>query len=246
MQDRHLILEGGYNVRDLGDYPTEDGRRTQWKTLIRAGNLDKLSPAAQQQLIDYGVKTVIDLRDESEMESEPNVFAHSSSVIYRHLPLIGDGLYKNAVWRAKLENYETLKDVYAIYLADCQPQISTIVSAIADSEGCTLFHCFAGKDRTGVIAALILRTMGVSPTVIAEDYALTEAHIKHLYPAWQKWFVDTGQDLKRFDEEVSAKATNMLGLLTSLLEQYGDAQSYLMQCGVSQNQIERLRARFVR
>jgi protein-tyrosine phosphatase len=246
MQDRHLILEGGYNVRDLGGYPTEDGRLTQWKTLLRSGNLDKLSPTAQQNLIDYGVKTIIDLRDESEVEGWPNVFERSTLVVYRHLPLIGNGLSQDEVWKAKSANYQTLKDLYAIYLQDCQRQIGTIVSAITDSEGCTLFHCYAGKDRTGIIAALILRTMGVSPDVIAEDYALTEEQIKHLHTSWLQWATENGQDMARFEEEISAKAATMMGLLETITQEYGDAQGYLARCSVSESQIERLRARYVR
>jgi protein-tyrosine phosphatase len=245
MSERHLVLEGGYNVRDLGGYQTADGRLTRWKVLLRSGNLDKLSPIAQQNLIDYGVRAIVDLRDESEVEEAPNVFERSTSVIYHHLPLIGNGLSQDKIWKAKSESYETLKDLYTIYLADCQRQIGTIVSAIADSEGCTLFHCFAGKDRTGVIAALILRTVGVSQAVIAEDYSLTEHHIKHLHEDWQKWATEQGQDRARFEEGISARAVTMMGLLETIAEEYGDAHGYLTQCGVLHGQIERLRTRFV-
>lgn len=245
MQERHIILEGGYNVRDLGGYSTQDGRQTTWKTLLRSGNLDKLSDAAQQNLIDYGVKTIIDLRDEWEVESYPNVFERSASVMYRHLPLIGNALSQDEIWKAKSENYETLKDLYAIYLADCQRQIGTIMNAIIESDGCTLFHCYAGKDRTGIVAALILRTVGVSQAVIAEDYALTEEQIKHLYPGWLQWAMDTGQNMARFEQEISAKAATMLGLLETITQEYGDAEGYLTQCGISHNQIERLRTRFL-
>src|SRR5689334_13916500 len=75
-----LDIEGGYNIRDLGGYPTKDGRTTQPHRLIRSGNLDKMSARGQQQLIDYGVKTIIDVRDEWEAQHFPNPFVQSGRV----------------------------------------------------------------------------------------------------------------------------------------------------------------------
>lgn len=245
MPERHLILEGGFNVRDLGDYPTQDGRVTQWKTLIRAGNLDKISPAAQQQLVDYGLKTIIDLRDEWEVESYPNPFIQSDHVSYVNLPLIGNALADSDAWKSEKGSYTEVHELYARYLTHCQPQIGAIIEALADSENCTLFHCHAGKDRTGIIAALVLGAVGVSNVVVAQDYALSEDQIMHLREEWREYAMEHGQDMARFERLHAAKPHTILTMLSALKEHYGDVAGYLASCGVSQSQIERLQVRFV-
>jgi protein tyrosine/serine phosphatase len=107
-----LDIEGGYNIRDLGDYAIKDGCFTRRRVLFRAGNLDKLSLTGQQQLIEYGVKTIIDLRDEWEAQNFPNPFAHSKSATYLNLPLIGKNLSSNATWKAETKNYMALSQLY--------------------------------------------------------------------------------------------------------------------------------------
>ncbi|XWK86253.1 MAG: tyrosine-protein phosphatase [Phormidium sp.] len=71
---RHLPLEGSYNIRDIGGYLTVDGYQTRWKTILRSDNLHRLTPNSQQALIDYGIKTIIDLRYASEVKNRPSVF----------------------------------------------------------------------------------------------------------------------------------------------------------------------------
>ena len=87
---RHLALEGTRNIRDLGGYKTMDGRITNWKTMLRADNLEKLSIDGQKILVKYGVKTVIDLRETKEIMESPNPFSKSNEVKYTHQNLIGD------------------------------------------------------------------------------------------------------------------------------------------------------------
>jgi len=81
---RYLDIAGAYNVRDLGDHVTLDGRRTRRQPFVRAGSLHRLPPDSRATLIDYGIRTVIDLRMTRELEDAPNVFAGSSEVAYLH------------------------------------------------------------------------------------------------------------------------------------------------------------------
>ena len=83
-------MEGAYNVRDLGGYLTVDGRRTRWRMFLRAAGLHRLTPDDQDRLVQYGVRTVIDLRRTREVEESPNVFAASRRVSYHHQNLLGD------------------------------------------------------------------------------------------------------------------------------------------------------------
>ena len=87
---RHLELEGTRNIRDLGGYQTVDGRTPRWKTMLRADTLEKLTPDGQRALVDYGVRTVIDLRQTVPMLRSPNPFSGSDDVRYTHQNMIGD------------------------------------------------------------------------------------------------------------------------------------------------------------
>jgi protein-tyrosine phosphatase len=241
--DRLIQVEGGFNVRDLGGYATSDGRVTNSRVLIRAGNLDKITPAAQQQLLDYGVKTIIDLRDEWEVQEFPNVFAQSKAVKYAHLPLIPSKLSDELT--PQTDQLTTLHEVYSTYLERCQPQIGAIFTAIAESESTTIFHCYAGKDRTGIVAALILSAVGVTDSVIAEDYAETTPHIAHLMTGWREYAVKSGQDMQRFERNIGAEAQTIIGMLAALRERYGGAASYLEICGVGKGQVGSLRSHLI-
>lgn len=243
---RHLTIDGSYNVRDLGGLPTADGHITCWKTFIRAGNLDKVSAAGCQYLTTYGVTTVIDLRDEWEVESYPNVFAQIAGVHYANLPLIGSRCAQDETWKAASERYTHLHELYAYYLDTCQPQIASIISAVAGSSGGTIFHCYAGKDRTGLIAALVLGAVGVSASDIAADYALTGEHITHLVAEWRAYAIQHNRDLAALERDAASHPQTMLDTLAHLTTRYGGVRPYLLSCGVTDTQLEALRQRFVK
>lgn len=243
MQNKHaqrfLQLEGTLNVRDLGGYPTTDGRWTRWRYLVRADNLDQLIPVAQQQLLDYGVALVIDLRTSKELIAYPNLLAGSSEVVYYHLPLYDDELIE------RLDEWETLADCNRLTLEICQPQILTIFEAISDSNSdrAILFHCASGKDRTGLIAGLLLDLAGVPHELIAEDYSLSAGYLEPRITRWRQAAKNSGKDMLRFELEVSSDPNTMLDTLGYLQNQYGGTANYLTEsCGVSSRLVEQLRA----
>ncbi len=242
---RHLPIDGTYNVRDLGGLPTTDGHVTRWQTFIRAGNLDKVSAAGCQYLTTYGVTTIIDLRDEWEVESYPNVFAHVARVHYANLPLIGDRYAQDETWKAASERYTHLHELYAYYLDNCQPQIASIIGALSASSSCTIFHCYAGKDRTGLIAALVLGAVGVSADTIAADYALTGEQITHLVTEWRAYAIQHNRDLAALERDAAANPQTMLDTLAYLTTRYGGVRPYLLACGVTEEQIMMLKRRLV-
>ncbi len=189
---------------------------------------------------------MIDLRDESELEDAPNVFAGSATVNYVSLPLIGDRLSKQPDWKTVMESYPTLHEMYVHFLDNCQPQIGSIVTAIAEKPTATIFHCYAGKDRTGIIAALVLNTLGVSDAVIVEDYAQSHSRITQLFPDWHREAVENGRDMALLERDKSSHPETMLNTLDYLRQRYGGIAQYLYQCGVSDRQFEQLREQFVR
>lgn len=239
-----LDFEGGYNLRDLGGCPTDAGAMTRPGCFVRGGNLDHVSAAGQRQILDYGVRTIIDLRDECEVRDYPTPFQASSAVRYLNLPLIGERLSSDAAWREQTGSLE-LPDLYAAYLQRCQSQIRAIVMAAAESAFATLFFCHAGKDRTGLVAALLLGAVGVTASAIVDDYARSAGHIAHLAREWRAYAAANGHDLERLERDIASRPDTMRHTLKHIDTQYGGAAGYLRACGVPQDALDTLRARFV-
>src|SRR5690349_2666448 len=123
---RRLLLEGTCNARDIGGLSTADGCQTRWHTIVRSARLGGLSAAGQQAVLDYGIQTIIDLRDKPEILAAPDVFADSRLLNYMHMPLLGD-LPTTGLWQSTLAVMQTQYDAYQVILAHCQPQIQAIL-----------------------------------------------------------------------------------------------------------------------
>ncbi len=183
---RHLELEGIYNLRDLGGYETADGYRTRWKTFLRSDSVHRLSPASQEALIGYGLRTVIDLRREAEAEEAPNVFAKSDAVVYLHQNLKEhDPQAVVPETPADLDVPHFIAWAYTAKNLDLRHDRfrETLATLAAPGVLPALFHCSGGQDRTGMIAALILGNAGVPAATIAEDYALSARYLFARYLA---------------------------------------------------------------
>src|SRR5437868_3058205 len=153
---RHLNWPDCQNARDLGGLPRPGGL-TRSHVLVRSDYLGHLTAPGREALIAYGVTTVIDLRSASEVANKPNPFADGSGPAYVHRELIDD---------ANMRQIGDSPDMFERYLTilDNRPQaFRAIFESVAAVDGGVLFHCYAGKDRTGLIAAMLLHLAGVSP-----------------------------------------------------------------------------------
>ena len=178
-----IELEGAVNVRDLGGLPTEDGLRTAEAQLLRADNLQELSPSDVAKLVsDIGVTTVVDLRSSNELKSEgPAPLDAVAGVRHTHHPvlpevgsntdMIAEALLTKATDDRSRYPDDPVCGHYLGYLEDRPDQIVAALRSIAHSEGAALVHCAAGKDRTGVVVALALTVAGVRPEDVVDDYA---------------------------------------------------------------------------
>jgi len=163
-----LELDGAVNARDVGGLPTVDGRRTRSGVLLRADNLQTLTPADVQLLVDrLGLRTVLDLRTSAEVESEgPGPLRSRPEVSHHHLDLVPHGFEGRAALARAIPDKNApehpMDHFYADYLTDAPASIATALRLIADpGSGAVLVHCAAGKDRTGVVVAVALSLVGV-------------------------------------------------------------------------------------
>lgn len=247
---RWIHVDGAYNVRDLGGYPTAGGRTTRWRAFVRADCLDKLTTSAVHSLIEYGIGAVVDLRRTRETIDRPSAFANAKNVAYRHVNVIGD---------TELPGYggsetdegptpEWISGTYRVLIDDRQEAIAaalTTLGASASSGQTVMFNCAAGTDRTGIIAALLLGIAGVSPDTIAQDYALSDKGLRQRFLAEgipDGYHRLTQDDLARDREpDVLAPERAMALTISHLNDEYGGIESYVRHIGLGAEQIARLK-----
>jgi len=249
LHPRHLEWEGTINARDTGGLRAGGGV-VRDGALVRSDVLNGLTPAGVAALTEHGVRTVIDVRGPDEAADE-----------WDRYPIKGDGTvgYLNRPFRTGLKP-ERLEHVHAVYRdaqsreelnrADLdynQPGIAGIVGAIADAPpGGVLVHCHAGKDRTGMVMALALAAVGVSDEDIADDYALTQLVLDQIMNEWLKEIgVTDEEERERLMRLGNPSREAMLDTLAYLRHRYGGAERYLLDGGMTSEQLQRLRARLV-
>lgn len=183
-RERVLPVTQGVNFRDLGGYQTVDGRTVKWRKLFRAGHLSALTCSDQQLLLNWGVTVDIDLRSTAELAQFPDRLPNGIS--FKHLPVFDDDETESTVTASNLaQQYsrdarsgcQQMRYVYRRLVSKQQPQQAyreffQYLLASGSDEG-ILFHCSAGKDRTGFAAILLLGLLGVHPADILADYLLT-------------------------------------------------------------------------
>jgi protein-tyrosine phosphatase len=238
---RRLDWEGCLNARDLGGYETADGRQTRWGAVVRSDSLAALTEAGRAALADYGVRAIIDLRLRSEIDEYPNPYAEPGDhgIAYTNLSVIDPAAGFPPDTYTLAENYLWMLDRFQGFVAE-------VMAAIADApEGAVLIHCAAGKDRTGLISALLLALVDVPAATIAEDYALTAECLRERDEEW----LASGPGERAEREALAARfaptAEVMLGVLEGLTERHGGAEAYLLQAGVSRADLDRLRDRLL-
>lgn len=180
--ERVVTLEAVHNFRDLGDYPTHDGRRTRPQRLFRADGLFQLTPADVEVLRPLGLHTVIDLRTIGEIDERGRFPVEAHPLAWHHLPVV------DVTWEgidiAGRSPAEFLYAQYTDMLAYGEPLFAAALKTLALPGALpAVFHCAAGKDRTGLLAALLLGLLGVPDEVIVADYALTQAGMERMR-AW--------------------------------------------------------------
>ncbi len=236
---RWIVLEGAFNVRDAGGYSLADGAVTRSKALLRADSLHKLTPPDQEILMSYGLRSIVDLRHESEFTVSPNVFAQSDKVGYHSIPIF-------EVQPDASNGSADLAVIYRHMIDKCQTGLLKALQTIANApEGAVLVHCTAGKDRTGVVMALTLEAIGVPRETIIEDYTLTTQAMKKLRPQ-RLGNADIKHEMVAYIEKMLGSEPELMADLHDYIdEQYGGTNAYLAQIGFSSSDHDRLYERLV-
>jgi protein-tyrosine phosphatase len=245
VRDRHLHWDGCLNVRDLGGHPTDGGRETRFGSLIRADSVRQLSEQGWNDVVAYGVRTVVDLRLHDELAADP---PGDVPVQVVHVPVFAgaEADYWERIGVLSVDATSPVAATEAMYLDfldSFQTGFAAAVSAVAvGSEGAVVVHCAVGKDRTGLVTALLLRLAGVSAADIAADYAVSEAN---LLPMTASWIAEALDDRERLLRQrlAASPAQAILTVLSELEERYGGAREYLLAGGASGVELDRVRAR---
>lgn len=231
--ERHLALAGCYNFRDLGGYPTEDGGHLRWRRLFRADGLTQLTEDDCAILTKLGLATVIDLRTASEVGDRGRFPVETVEVDYHHLPLTQSipGTEEVPDWGEA--EYVTAR--YAHLLKEGRPSIARAITLLA-TEGSlpAVFHCSAGKDRTGVLAAVVLGGLGVPDEVIVDDYALSAIGTSRLMQALREEYADAVEEVEKYATAILRVLPEaMAGFIGSVRAQYGGFDQLMAELGVT-------------
>jgi protein-tyrosine phosphatase len=240
VNDRLVPLDGPANFRDLGGYETDHGRRVRSGRVFRSDSLSFMSEDDVRHVTEVlGLRTVIDLRAGKEVEQFSHGPLESLPVTVWHMPIVDETRRDASAWSSS--EVVALDDLYLMMLERFGDRFVAVLEIIAagDTQP-VVFHCAAGKDRTGLVAMLLLGILGVDPEIIAADYAVTDARMPVLLErhraraargvtaevAQQKWAVD---------------AAAMRAVVDRLVAQHGSIEGYVRAHGIAPDSLARLR-----
>lgn len=240
--DRRVRLGGPLNFRDVGGYATATGGVVRWRRVYRSDTLCHVTAADVEHLVDeLGLLTIIDLRTATELEREGRGALAASNVDYHHIPIFDEtqdiaGLIDRPLY-----------EMYLSMLRNAGARIGAVVRVIAEAGNHpVVFHCAAGKDRTGLVAAVLLSLLGVSDDDVVADYVLTDDIMDEMRARARARAQAAGRPLRDVPAHVvRAEVPTMRRLLQMVRDEYGSVRDYLKQHGIADDTIEVLRSDLV-
>ena len=227
---RHIPLGTMHNLRDLGGYPVFGGE-TAWERLLRGDNPEGLTEEDLRWLLDRGITTVVDLRSEAETRRKPDQLSGRPAFHYVHCPLLAEG--------DGMPNLETDVGQGYFRMLDGSDLVAHALRTVADAPGGVLFHCTAGKDRTGLVAALLLGLAGAERTELLADYQVSETYLADII----RQIKTNVPTLPAFAG--ASKAEYLSDCLDLLEEKYGSIPGYLRAIGLTEEELAALRGKLL-
>lgn len=229
---RLLPVKGAYNMRDLGGYPAADRKQVKWRMLLRSDDLNRLTQPDLDYLASLPLRTDIDFRGQSEKTQAPDKMPPTTT--YFPLPLeTGDMSDMQHFDTSKLPTI--LQDVYAYIVRSAQDTYKEFFRIASDEQNAPLlFHCSAGKDRTGMAAAYLLSALGVDRETVIQDYLLSAEYIKGKYDFIVKRY-------PQFEPLTTVKREYLEAAFGVIDEEFGGMDQYLtQQLGVDIEKIRKI------
>lgn len=197
--------------------------------------MTNLTPAGLDALRAYGVAVVVDLRTAAELVRAPNPVSAAGSPSYVNVPLIDDTMM------LKIDAAAGMLQRYVMILNECAASFGAVFELLANTEGAVVVHCFAGKDRTGLVAAMMLELAGVPHDSIGQDFAESEAMLAGRFEEWLAEAVPEQRAVLR--DDLSCPPARILAALDHVRSTWGGVGGYLEAAGVSTRDLERLSSR---
>jgi protein-tyrosine phosphatase len=257
LQWRHLPLAGAPNFRDLGGYRSADGRSVRWGLVYRSDALDKLSDADQAYLRRLGLRRVVDFRAADEVEDAPDRLAPPLAGEVVHLPIAFAGLNVRQFTRRIMHgdtaglHFDTLLvDANVAMVRQFSPVFRDwLHSLVADGATPQVFHCTAGKDRTGFAAAVLLLSLGVPRDTVMQDYLASNDYLRARNARsmrMMRLFSLFRADPDSVRPLMMVEPRYLDAAFAAMIQDYGSIDAYLQQAlGVDAALREQLRQRFL-
>jgi protein-tyrosine phosphatase len=238
VRERGVRFEKVFNFRDVGGYETTDGRNVAWNRLFRADDLSRLDETDAKSFARLGIRTVVDLRRPNEVDEDGRI-PQFDGFLYRHVHLMHP-LWPRAEFADTAARVDYVIERYRELSIDAADGIGEALRLIAEPDAAPLvFHCIAGKDRTGVVAALTLSLLGVADDDVADDYALSE---KAEAAAWNyRASLDPGLIGGRWTHFQICPREAMLGFLDDVRSRHGSIEGYAHDIGVTKEHLAAMR-----
>jgi protein-tyrosine phosphatase len=234
---RRIALSGTFNLRDAGGYPTAGGGAVRWRTLLRSDALHRVDDGGRAALRELNLRTVIDLRTHGEAEIAPSALDAVGAQTL-HIPILGRDLERLPA---------VLGDIYQYIVDECGPAIGTAIKRLCAPDALpALIHCSADKDRTGIVVALVLASIGVPDDIIAADYALSGRYLDaRTTAATGQVKASSGLGDQLTAGLMGSPPELILQVLARARRHWGSVDGYLMQHGLHASDLETLRAALV-
>lgn len=226
---RRIKLQGTENTRDLGGYPTKNGAMTRYGMFLRSGVPNGLTPDDVEKLKNMGITTIIDLRSQPELDRTPCHLSNADGFDYYNFSVITDDFMSAGEQAIPISYFNMCKG----------PHMPTVFQILADMPGGALYHCTAGKDRTGTISAILLMLAEVEKPDIIADYIITYPHLTNLIRSLRNDHPDIPAYVGRSNPEY------MEEFLRLFEQEYGTAENYLQTIGLTSDSIQRLKAKLL-
>lgn len=250
--ERRVPLEGALNFRDLGGYPTVDGRRVRWGRVYRSDSLHGLTPRDHRVIDALGIRTVCDLRAEVEHEANPSLLPPAVERVPCTVPPAqpGEPTLDERILAGEIDalDVDDVVDLYLLMLDEYAPAFGSVFAHLGRVvPEPLLFHCAAGKDRTGIVAALLLSLLGVDDDTIFDDYLLTKRYrSEQRVDEVRRWLAEHGLELEPFAALYIPQRETIERTLAAVRREHGSVEGYLLgPAGVPAEVPERLRAELV-